>query len=67
MIYQRLLTQLLEFPTDFHALVSKNLYWNTKSTKHYVQKCIGRSFTAMIQQWHQFQPFGEMFDHNQNI
>jgi len=52
---------------EFHTLASKNLSWNTKSTKHYVQKCIGRFFIVVIQQWHQLQPFGKMFNRNQNI
>jgi hypothetical protein len=34
---------------EFHTLVSKNLEWNTESIKHYVQKCIGQFFIAIIQ------------------
>jgi hypothetical protein len=37
---------------------------NTKSTEHFVLKCIGSFFIIVIRQWHQLQPFGKMFNHN---
>jgi hypothetical protein len=40
--------QILEIPSKFHTLVDENLNWNTKPTKHFVQKWICSSLTIVL-------------------